>query len=133
MAQVLGDIAGMLEIFASATGMVLLHLASKNPPARLLQAAAGVLILGGVFSGLCTTWYWLQYRSDGGFDHATHGPMHSVADEPLSVRSLPDQSGLVLALQPLSASETSIRSRRRDAPRMRCRSRTAHSERPTLR
>ena len=78
MAQFLGDIAGMLEIFAFAGGLVLLHLAAQKPPARLLQAAGAVLVIGGSFAGLCTMWYWLQYRSEGGFDHAAlmHAPMH---------------------------------------------------------
>ena len=68
MAQFLGDIAGMMEIFAVAAGLVLLHRASKDESAKLLKAAGVVLVIGGVGVGLCTTWYWLQYHSAGAFD-----------------------------------------------------------------
>lgn len=70
MAQFLGDIAGMLELFAIAGGLVLLHRAFKEPPARLLKVAGAVLVIGGIAVGLCTSWYWFQYASAGDFDRA---------------------------------------------------------------
>ncbi|MCB9709551.1 MAG: hypothetical protein H6714_12250, partial [Myxococcales bacterium] len=54
MAQFTADIAGMLEIFAIAAGLVLLHRASKEAPANLLKAAGWVLVVGGVVVGACT-------------------------------------------------------------------------------
>jgi hypothetical protein len=71
MAQFLADIAGMLEVFAIATGLVLLHRASKEAPAKLLKAAGWVLVVGGVSVGLCTSYYWFKYQSQGGFE-TTH-------------------------------------------------------------
>jgi hypothetical protein len=52
MAQFLADIAGMLEVFGIATGLVLLHRASKEAPAKLLKAAGWVLVVGGISVGL---------------------------------------------------------------------------------
>ncbi len=50
MAQFTADIAGMLELFAIATGLVLLHRAGKEAPAKLLKAAG--CSLSGHSSGL---------------------------------------------------------------------------------
>lgn len=71
MAQFLGDIAGMLEIFAIALGLVLLHRAAKESPAKLLRAAGLVLVVGGLLVGICTGWYWLKYQLAGDFDRAS--------------------------------------------------------------
>lgn len=73
MAQFTADIAGMLEIFAIALGLVLLHRASKEAPAKLLKAAGWVLVAGGVVVGLCTTLYWVKYQSRGEFDSTYMG------------------------------------------------------------
>lgn len=70
MAQFTADIAGMLEIFAIAMGLVLLHRSKKEAPARLLASAGWVLVIGGVFVGACTSYYWLVYQSRGHFDGA---------------------------------------------------------------
>ncbi len=74
MAQFTADIAGMLELFAIAAGLVLLHRASKEAPARLLQAAGWVLVAGGVFVGACTTFYWFKYQSRGELDSVHMAP-----------------------------------------------------------
>jgi hypothetical protein len=68
MAQFTADIAGMLELFAIAAGLVLLHRARKEAPAKLLNAAGWVLIAGGIGVGACTTYYWFKYRSHGELD-----------------------------------------------------------------
>ncbi len=73
MNQFTADIAGMLEIFAIAGGLVLLHQASKEAPAKLLKAAGWLLIAGGVVVGACTTLYWLKYQSRGAFDSVHMG------------------------------------------------------------
>lgn len=67
MAQFLADIAGLLAVFAIAGGLVVLHRARAEAPAALYRAAGLVLIVGGLGVGLCTTYYWLQYRSHGEF------------------------------------------------------------------
>lgn len=82
MAQFTADIAGMLELFAIAAGLVLLHRASKEAPAKLLKAAGWVLVAGGLVVGTCTTAYWLKYQSRGEFDTVHSGDpemMHAPA------------------------------------------------------
>jgi hypothetical protein len=91
MAEFLGDIAGMLEIFAVAAGLVLLHRASKEAPAKLLQAAGVLLIVGGLVAGACTGWYWFQYRAAGDFERAM--PMHSMMGAP-SMPGMPGMPGM---------------------------------------
>lgn len=73
MAQFTADIAGMLELFAIAAGLVLLHRAGKEPPAKLLMAAGWVLVAGGIVVGACTTFYWLKYQSRGELDSVQMG------------------------------------------------------------
>lgn len=80
MAQFLGDIAWMLELFAVAWGFVLLHRAAKEAPAKLLQLAGWVLVLGGIGTALCTGYYWFSYQGRGHFD-APHG--HGAATMPM--------------------------------------------------
>ncbi len=81
MAEFTADIAGMLEIFAIAAGLVLLHRASKESPAKLLKAAGWVLVAGGVVVGLCTTFYWFKYQSRGEFA-TTHMGYRGVMSDP---------------------------------------------------
>ena len=73
MTQFTGDIAGMLELFAIAAGLVLLHRADKEAPAKLLKAAGWVLVAGGILVGICTTFYWFKYQSRGELDSAHMG------------------------------------------------------------
>lgn len=98
MAEFLGDIAGMLELFAIATGLVLLHQANKAAPAKLLKLAGWVLVIGGLFVGTCTTYYWLKYQARGDFDsaHMTHtgmmqGPSKRGSGSPATQHSNHDQ------------------------------------------
>ena len=85
MTQFLADIAGMLELFAIGAGLVLLHRASREDPAKLLKAAGGVLVAGGVVVGLCTGYFWFKYQSLGAFDSSPmdHAAMmHGLTSEP---------------------------------------------------
>ena len=72
----LGDIAGMLEIFAIGFGFVLLHKARSESNPGLLKTGAWVLLAGGVIVGLCTIYYFFEYKSQGALDTAM--PMHST-------------------------------------------------------
>lgn len=73
MNQFAADVAGMLELFAVAAGLVLLHY-GRRESAGLLKAAAIVLIAGGILGGLCTGYYWLRYQQQGAFDQAGPSP-----------------------------------------------------------
>ena len=96
MTQFLADIAGMLELFAIAAGLVLLHRASRDDRAKLLKAAGGVLVAGGVVVGLCTSYFWFKYQSLGAFDSSLMGHpgmMHGLTAEP-SMGSTPSGTQL---------------------------------------
>lgn len=71
MTQFTGDIAGILEIFAIAAGLVVLHYGKKEA-ATLLKAAGIILLAGGILSGICTSYYWFKYHSAGIFDKSAH-------------------------------------------------------------
>lgn len=71
MAQFLGDIAFMFEMFAIAWGLVLLQRAQLAEKGAGYLRAAGVLVaLSGASGALCTSYYWFSYQADGGFDFA---------------------------------------------------------------
>ena len=80
MALFLGDIAGMLEIFAIAGGLILLHFAAKEG-AKLLRIAGWILIAGGIILGACTLFYWFTYNSQGGFDRMHPHAMQMMDDD----------------------------------------------------
>lgn len=75
--QFLGDIAGMLEIFAIAAGLVLLHHAGKASGTGLLKAAGWILVVGGIVVGLCTIYYWFSFRSNAHLN-MMHGCNHEM-------------------------------------------------------
>lgn len=70
MAQFLGDLAFLVELFAVAAGLLLLHRARDEAKPVLLRAAAAVLLVGGIGGAACTGYYWLRYQSRGDFDAA---------------------------------------------------------------
>ena len=76
MTQFLGDISGMMEIFAIALGLVLLHRAKSESNADLLRAAGWLLVCGGVIIGACTLYYWFMFRSHGMMDYSN--PMNGT-------------------------------------------------------
>ena len=80
MALFLGDIAGMLEIFAIAGGLILLHFAAKEG-AKLLRIAGWILLAGGIIVGACTLYYWFTYNSQGGFDTMHPHAMQMMDDD----------------------------------------------------
>ena len=88
MAQFLGDIAWMLELFAIASGLVLLHVATIESHTKFLQAAGWLLVLGGLGTALCTGYYWFSYRAQGHFD-----VVHARTPMPMSPGSMaPDRN-----------------------------------------
>lgn len=68
MNQFSADIAGILEIAVIAAGLITLYFAGKEKSA-LLKTAAWLMILGGIAVGLCTTYWWFKYYSQGDFEH----------------------------------------------------------------
>jgi len=90
MAQFLGDIAWMLEVFAIAGGLVLLHVAAAERRTKFLKAAGSLLLLAGIGTALCTGYYWFSYQSQGSFD-TVHGHVPMVMPMP-GGGSMPDGS-----------------------------------------
>lgn len=74
MAEFLGDIAGILEVFAVAAGLYVLHI-GRREGAWLIKASGTVLLVGGIVLGLCTGYYWVRYAQQGAFAHSC--PAHS--------------------------------------------------------
>jgi hypothetical protein len=80
MAHLTAAISLLLELFSIAAGLVLLQRASKEAPAKFLQVAGWLLVVGGLLFGACTTVYWFKYRSFGEVDagHMGHpGILHA--------------------------------------------------------
>lgn len=68
MAMFLGHIAFILEMFALATGLVLVRLSKENK--GLSSLAAWILVIVGILGAICTGYYMLQYFYLGDFAHA---------------------------------------------------------------
>lgn len=68
MAMFLGHIAFILEIFALATGLVLVRLSKENK--GLSSLAGWILVIVGILGAICTGYYMIQYFYLGDFAHA---------------------------------------------------------------
>ncbi|MBY0518737.1 MAG: hypothetical protein K2P81_17635 [Bacteriovoracaceae bacterium] len=68
MAMFLGHIAVILEMFALATGIVLVQLIKENKGFSSL--AGWILVIFGILGVICTGYYMLQYFYIGDFAHA---------------------------------------------------------------
>ncbi|MEQ9363280.1 MAG: hypothetical protein RIF32_03500 [Leptospirales bacterium] len=79
MAQFFGDIAFMLELFAVAAGLVALHFAGRQSASGLLKAAGWLLVVGGILTAVCTSFFYFRYYAQGGFD-TVHPPMSMPMD-----------------------------------------------------
>jgi len=66
MDQFTGDIAAMLEVALIGSGLAVLHFAIKEQ-AKLLKAAAYIMMIGGVVGLLCTSYFWFTYHQVGQF------------------------------------------------------------------
>lgn len=69
MAEFLGDIAFMLEVFVLGVGLVILHFsAEKN--SNYLKWAGRIMATASVLGILCTSFFYFKYYFAGEFDHA---------------------------------------------------------------
>jgi hypothetical protein len=80
MAAFLGDIAFLLGIVVASAGLFTLHRAAADPRPALLKTAGYVLLVAGIATALCTTYYYARYHFSGDLDHAypahlMRGPM----------------------------------------------------------
>ncbi len=93
MSQFLGDIAFMLEVFAVAGGLLLLGGAGRAVAGRLAWAAGLSLLVAGVGTMLCTTWFWFKYHGAGEFEHAQPVLMRPMADVHPGGHGMPGMHG----------------------------------------
>jgi len=69
MAAFLGDIAFLLGIVVAASGLLTLHCAAADPRPKLLKIAGIVLLVAGIGTALCTTFYYFKYHLAGDLEH----------------------------------------------------------------
>lgn len=68
MVMFLGHIAFILEMFALATGLVLVRLSEENK--GLSSLAGWILVIVGILGAICTWYYMIQYFYLGDLAHA---------------------------------------------------------------
>lgn len=69
MAAFLGDIAFLFGIAVAVGGLFTLHRAGTDPRPTLLKVAGVVLLLAGLGTAACTTYYYYKYHKAGDLDH----------------------------------------------------------------
>lgn len=80
MAQFLGDLAFMFELFGIAAGLVILHRSASEAKPALLRSAGALLVVGGSIGAACTGYYWFRYQQAGDFDE-TQTPLHEAVGD----------------------------------------------------
>ncbi|MBL1141878.1 MAG: hypothetical protein HND53_07610 [Proteobacteria bacterium] len=76
MAAFLGDIAFLIGILVIASGLLVLHKASSDPKPKLLIIAGKLLVIAGILTALCTTYFYFKYHLAGELEHPY--PIHSA-------------------------------------------------------
>lgn len=67
MAEFLGDLAFMFEVFVLGVGLVVLHFATKEN-SKLLKASGWIMSVVAVLGMACTGYFYMKYYFSGGFD-----------------------------------------------------------------
>ncbi|GJM04419.1 MAG: hypothetical protein DHS20C09_04100 [marine bacterium B5-7] len=77
MAAFLGDIAFLTGILITAGGLLILHRARSDPKPRLLKIAGTLMVVAGIGTALCTTYFYFKYHLAGELEHPypIHGAM----------------------------------------------------------
>lgn len=71
-----GDLAFTVELIAIALGFYFLHL-SKKENSKDIKIGAYILIVGGIFTALCTGYYLTKYWMSGSYSHPPMSRMNS--------------------------------------------------------
>jgi hypothetical protein len=69
MAAFLGDIAFLFGIVVAVAGLFTLHKAGADPRPELLKIAGIVLLVAGIGTALCTSYFYLKYHFAGDLEH----------------------------------------------------------------
>ena len=75
MAEFLGDLAFMFEIFVLGAGLVVLYFGLKES-SKLLKASGYIMSVVATLGIICTGYYYLKYYFAGSFDQAY--PQHHM-------------------------------------------------------
>jgi hypothetical protein len=76
MAAFLGDIAFLFGIVVAVAGLFTLHKAGADPRPALLKVAGVVLLVAGIGTALCTSYFYLKYHFAGDLEHPYPAMMH---------------------------------------------------------
>ena len=76
MAAFLGDIAFLIGILVTAGGLLVLHRASSDPKPKLLKVAGILLVVAGISTAICTSYFYLKYHFAGQLEHPY--PVHGM-------------------------------------------------------
>ena len=69
MAAFLGDIAFLFGIVVAVAGLFTLHRAIADSRPKLLKTAGIVLLVAGIGTAACTTFYYFKYHFAGDLEH----------------------------------------------------------------
>lgn len=69
MAAFLGDIAFLFGVVVAVAGLFTLHMAGADPRPALLKVAGIVLLVAGIGTALCTSYFYLKYHFAGDLEH----------------------------------------------------------------
>lgn len=69
MAAFLGDIAFLFGVVVAVAGLFTLHKAATDPRPALLKIAGIVLLVAGIGTALCTSYFYLKYHFAGDLEH----------------------------------------------------------------
>ena len=78
MAEFLGDLAFMFEIFVLGIGLVVLYFAKKEG-SKLLKASGWIMSVAAVFGLICTSYFYFKYYFAGEFNSAH--PQHYMMNQ----------------------------------------------------
>lgn len=78
MAEFLGDLAFMFEVFVLGVGLVVLYFANKED-SKLLKASGWIMSVVAVLGMACTGYFYMKYFFAGGFD--TPYPKHHMMQQ----------------------------------------------------
>ncbi len=69
MAAFLGDIAFLIGIIVIASGLIVLHKAKTDPDPEFLRIAGKLLVIAGLLTAICTSYFYLKYHFSGDLEH----------------------------------------------------------------
>ncbi len=90
MAAFLGDIAFLLGVVVAVSGLFTLHKAYADPRPVLLKVAGIALLVTGIGTALCTSYFYLKYHFAGDLEHPYPAMMHGK-DENMMMKKMMEQ------------------------------------------